>query len=408
MIHQNNAQSINTTTPPLYSNAKGNLLSTWIITIVLVPLAYLIMTRGVQQANNDGVLLLLGGIVLLSIFFLFSAIKRTINWLYFGKTPLYLDPSPGSVGGEVGGSIILNKHYKEGTKFKIILSNVYFYTTHERDSDGKRKQKVHYETVWEEEGYGKLLLEESQTAVQFLFKVPNNAEATKDGSEKGYYWNVEIKLEEYRYTFNRKFDIPVSKRKQNSKKLTMDVLNVKTKVQSKEIALEAIPVVEEDGATIITYPIFHFDTVAKGLFIFGGFFLGLGIAILVYADVGLGSFVGGMFSIIGSGIVSKGIEVWFVERRIVITDEELRAQRTLFGIIISDISMTRDEKINLSIVGLFGGKIKKKRHEKYAQIIAEQGDKKIYLAPYISSISKQKHLKKYFYSKLKYDGKEDK
>ena len=45
------------------------------------------------------VIVLLAGIALVM-----AAIKKTIEWRYYGTTPLTLSPFPGSIGGDVGGA----------------------------------------------------------------------------------------------------------------------------------------------------------------------------------------------------------------------------------------------------------------------------------------------------------------
>ena len=391
--------SIDTKHTPIYSNARNNLFITWFIAVVLSAFSYPIIDVGFERAEG-GENILLGGIVFLALFFVYSATKITINWFYFGRTPLFMDPSVGSIGGQVGGSIILNHRYDDKNRFKVTLSNHYTYTT-TSTRNGKREQTRHTETLWEEEGYGVTHTKDSQTALQFCFNVPKSTEATHDMGQKGYYWIITITLEEFRYAFTREFEIPVKSGKRKSTNLHMKPLNVRGESATEAMALSAIILEEDEDQTTITSPEFHLGDIAAGFGIFGGMFAVIGFSILVFSDELVSFFVGSVLSMIGSAIILRGLYEYVVAREVVIDEDRILEIGTLFGFPLFKNTISRHKPFSIKTVGWFNEAIKKNRKESFSHIVMEQDGQMLYLARYVESISKQKEIKKFFYIKLK-------
>ncbi len=75
MSKKRHSTSIDTKQTPIYSKAKSNLFVTWFIAVALSAFSYPIMDVGFERADGTGVTLLLGGIVLLALFFVYSIFK---------------------------------------------------------------------------------------------------------------------------------------------------------------------------------------------------------------------------------------------------------------------------------------------------------------------------------------------
>jgi len=405
MSRKQKKESSYTQSEPIYSGAKSTMFTTWFAAVVLSAFSYPIINVGFERAANTGVSILLTCIVLLALLFIYFAVKETIDWISFGKTPLYMDPPIGSIGGQVGGTIVLNRRYEEGTRFKVTLSNVHYYTT-SKLVNGKHITQDHNETVWEDEGDASFISEGTQSAVQFCFNIPSSAESTKGTKNKGYYWKLKLSLEDYKHAFVREFSLPVKTGKRKSN-LKLKPLNDITKASAIKRAKEALPLQEIDGNIIINYPSFYLGDVAKGFWIFGGVFAGIGLGILVYAEAGVATFVGDVFSIIGWTIIGTGVYEYVLARKILINDDCIEESAYLFSYELFKKTISRDAPFSIKTLGMFNQKIKKNRHESFAHIVMTQDDKKLYLARYVQSITQQKNIKKMFYDKLKYKKEEE-
>lgn len=142
---------------------------------------------------------------LVGVLLLALCIHLWIGWLKFGKTPLTLDPYPGAIGGDVGGTIETAIPFASSQHFEVTLELVYHYTTGSGD-DRKTQESV----KWRTEGYCNTSASARGTRLQFRFEVPEglHESAAKRGSAY-HYWRVSVKAKLDGPDFSRNWDIPV-------------------------------------------------------------------------------------------------------------------------------------------------------------------------------------------------------
>jgi len=134
------------------SQAKVGLVFFWIFTVFWngVSAPVLLNFQEAWRKEEYGILAALLFPVI-GIVLIFLSVKKTFEYVRFGKVLCELDPYPGAIGGHVGGSIVTNKwldnEVLRNTEFKVSLECVYSYMS------GSGKNRSRSESIkWAEEG----------------------------------------------------------------------------------------------------------------------------------------------------------------------------------------------------------------------------------------------------------------
>lgn len=134
---------------------------------------------------------------------LYKAIAVTLNWRRFGRVTLQMNPYPGAIGGQVGGSFSLPLTYDSKQVFKAVLSCTKHYS-----ANGESQRQ----TIWEKEARAHTSAAANGTEVRVVFDVPSGLpESTAQGSDPEYSWLLKVSAELPSVDFNRIFEIPVFK-----------------------------------------------------------------------------------------------------------------------------------------------------------------------------------------------------
>ncbi len=133
----------------ILSDAKAKHWVVWGVTLIwnLIssPLLFAI-PKELEKGNNAIFIAAVFPLIGAGLFI--WAIKSTRRWFSIGSTPLTLDPYPGSIGGQVGGSIETNIHYSAAHEFPVTLSCLYSYVS------GSGKNRSRKESVkWQAQGF---------------------------------------------------------------------------------------------------------------------------------------------------------------------------------------------------------------------------------------------------------------
>ncbi len=389
---------------PIYSQAKSSLFGIWFGALGVSLIAIPIYTRGLEQANNTGVKILLMAIILLAMFLMYSAIRETLSWFFHGRTPLFLDPPTPAVGGEIGGTVVLNHRYPLDAKFKVTLSNHYVYTTTSRDTsrsgNGQTRTTHHSDLMWRESSYAHIINQGDQSALEFCFNVPKSLKPTQGSADSGYTWEVSIVLEETKLRFMRTFTIEAKNGKETSKYLSVKASNSLSEYKTQATLYSELPLTQEDETYHLHYLPFTASDASLAIIIFASIFGVIGLGILLFADAGLASFVGSLFFMMGSVGIIYGLYEYFLETRITITKEKVSEKLFLFGILIKETEIDLTQSFKLIYLDLFKQVPKKKSKGFNKMMVAITQDKKhIILVKYVKSQDKIKKMF-HFFNKL--------
>lgn len=189
------------------SNAKFGMYFIWGFALIwnLISLPIFLTNDIWADEQNDPVKAVVYFFPVVGIVLIGVSIRAFVNWRKFGRTPLQLDPFPGSLGRHVGGKILNNIAYDGSKKYLVTLSCLHSYMSGS-GKDRSRRESVH----WQSEGTCFSEPAANGTEVSFRFSVPADLPQTDNKKASSYYlWRVRINCEFPGADFERIFEIPV-------------------------------------------------------------------------------------------------------------------------------------------------------------------------------------------------------
>ncbi|NOQ15926.1 MAG: hypothetical protein GQ581_02605 [Methyloprofundus sp.] len=144
----------------------------------------------------------------IGLWVIISAIKQTLAWHKFGKTPVILNPFPGQVGGHCAGYITLPILPKDAQQATLSLSCKHHYYQH--SSNGHNSTRVN--VIWQDritlqpDRYGR-----NKIRLNFIFNPPANLPATEQASQSYHLWQLHIQVPLPGVDYDRLFELPMQK-----------------------------------------------------------------------------------------------------------------------------------------------------------------------------------------------------
>lgn len=291
---------------------------------VSAPLLWQIIERWGKPDETWGLLLGLlfptTGVILIGV----SAFA-TWSLLRFGPAPLWPDPSPGSIGGQVGGHIDIHYGFAANQLFNVQLSCLY-----SRVSGSSKNRSRSESVVWQTDGVCAAEPISGGVRLRFTFDVPPGLPATDPVKSGAYHlWRASISADLEGPDFRRSYELPVtagSARHAAQPAATSD--NPHT-FEAALAGIEAVAEVRPSGDGIEAY-FGAFKRPAAGFIttLFGLVFAGIGAVTLS----GTGPFLlGVIFLLLGGGIACSGVFALGKSLLVSVTPWGLRTRRFLFG-----------------------------------------------------------------------------
>lgn len=217
------------------SNSKQKIYALWVFSIVWIGMCLpllIALEDEVYQGNYAALLGLLFPIA--GLFLIKKAWTLTKEWQHYGEIKLEMDPFPGSIGGHVGGSLLVNNITDYNAKYKIELQCVHHSTS------GGGKQNSHSKKIkWAEAGFAKTEARGNAVQLKFRFEVPENLPES-DVEQRGsyYFWRLKVLSENSSIKLDYDYNIPVFKTRVQSKSIHHDISS-QVEENRKEKALES-------------------------------------------------------------------------------------------------------------------------------------------------------------------------
>jgi len=345
-------------TNEIYSTAKLTLYITWGFAIfwnaISSPILF-ILAEEILEENNYFILIALI-FPLIGAGLIIQAVRKTLEWKKFSRIPVILDPFPGSIGGQVGGTIELPHSYSMGTQFTVTLSNIYSYTTSSGENRSKSEKIIWQDTAiaYTESGiYG--------TRIVFRFDVPeglNASDALKNSSNSylcklnlkatgilrnnsNYYlWRLNLKALLPGVDIDRNYEIPVyptSKKSAYISQRDMRVSENATLQMEDRTARSKILIRQGIHGDEMFYPMGRFIGTALIGMLVGATFLGMGGFLMFHEKMYI---FGGIFALIGM-LLLLGFLYICTNSLTVYKNSigEIRTIRRIFGLPIKKCSM---------------------------------------------------------------------
>lgn len=133
------------------------------------------------------------------------AVRQTLAWRRFGITELQLDPFPGAIGGDVGGTVEMRLGFNPKYRLHVTLTCHHVY----RRRSGRNGSETVRDVRWQDEQLAEVQPGLHGTRLRFLFQTPQNLPGSSTGGNSWDEWTVNINAELPGADFDRSWEIPV-------------------------------------------------------------------------------------------------------------------------------------------------------------------------------------------------------
>ncbi len=213
------------------SGAKTMIWVSLIFGVVFIGLSLpgvLAIPDELSDGNNAILVILLFPLVGISAlaFFVYSLMA----WHKFGATELVLDPIPGSIGGDFGGSVDIPVSWNPKNTVNITLNCQEITTT----GSGKNRSTT-TRVIWQREGVAILTPKTGAMHCEFRFAIPQGLPESEESSSNYHQWLLQMEYELPGIDFKRNFIVPVFQTKQPQ------LSNMKADYAKNSTPLEKVP-----------------------------------------------------------------------------------------------------------------------------------------------------------------------
>jgi hypothetical protein len=168
------------------SEAVAGLRMIWFFAVVFLAIGVgllWVVPAELSQGNHAALLALVFPLAGLGL--TVSAVKKTLEWRRFGRLALVMDPFPGSLGGDVGGTLDLPLRFDDGLRFKATLACCRVYV--KRDGDGAETRE---QVIWDREGLARATPTLDGTRLAFRFTPPEDLPESEAKSDDYTRWTL--------------------------------------------------------------------------------------------------------------------------------------------------------------------------------------------------------------------------
>jgi len=381
------------------SGAKTGMKAIWFFALfwnlVSAPLLFQ-LTDIWQDAGAVALLALLFPLIGLGL--LWWAIKLTLEWRKFGRTPMKMDPFPGSIGGDVAGEIFLNMRHDPAQVYEVTLSCLYSYVS----GSGKNRSR-HEKVIWQDSGYATSAMDMVGAKLAFRFQVPAGLQETDEKEGSDYHlWRLNLHAEMDGADLDRDFEIPVYATTENATKISILSAKEQPFGVSPQTIESILPIRKKGRYIQVHYPMFRKPFQSVGVLLFGAIFSGMGLFIWAQAEKEgmMLYFMAAIFSLVGMGILLGGIYMVLNSLTVTLDGQILTSRRSILGIPVSNKRIHYDDV--LSVISKKGSTTQSgKKHEINYRIVATHSGGEVTLAEQLNSHSKTNQAIEYFKARLR-------
>lgn len=346
-------------------NGKSGLWFLWGFTLIwnLISLPAVIAIPGELDKGNQLILMVLL-FPLFGVIMLAWAINTTRSWRRFGQLRLMLDPYPGRLGGQVGGTLTLPLAYNSQQRFPVILQCLRSYET------GSGKNRSRRETViWQTTGLAHTKpAPAGGTLLAVCFDVPADLPASETYSSDYRFWRLDLHADLPGVDLQRQFEIPVFATPEPAHTALPMSSQHPQLMDEREAQIEAVANIEQiPGGVRMHFPMLqNAGTNLIGLIV-GVFFAGAGILMGLKSDAP--AIMVWVFTLLGSLVTLICLKLLFTSLRVQLDHNGLISERYWLGIPIGRNQIPRAEISNLQIATSYSTQ-SSKGHQEICKIIA--------------------------------------
>jgi hypothetical protein len=186
------------------SSARGAIFVLWFAAVIGVTVSVPIFVFVPEEIAGGNAWAAIAFVFpAISLPFAIAAIRRTLEWRRYGRLALVMDPFPGSLGGDVGGSVELPVRYHSSHRFEVALACSRVYET------GGDDPTTRQEVIWARDGVAEAASTPGGTRVSFRFRAPGDLPASEPRSDDYRRWSVRLRERGRGIGLDRTFEVPV-------------------------------------------------------------------------------------------------------------------------------------------------------------------------------------------------------
>jgi hypothetical protein len=327
----------------IYSGAKMTHYVSWAFALFWNLLSTPLVFALPEELEKGNTAILLGlAFPLVGVWLIVLAIRATRRWRSIGPTPLTLDPYPGSIGGQVGGTIETNIRHQRGHQFPVTLSCLYSYVS------GSGKNRSRSEKVkWQAQGFAQVEPMGRGSRLKFCFDVPEDLPESQHKEETYHLWRLNLKSEGLSADLDRNFELPVFSTAENSRLVRVDSSNHPLAQEKRDAQIESVMDMRQiPGGLELFFPRGRNAKMKMAWLVFGIVFFGAGMGASVAGAPLMFPVVFGLF---GGGMAVAALYGLLNSLSVRIGRDGVHSRRKLIGLTIRQRSANADDVLQLRI-----------------------------------------------------------
>ena len=330
--------------PEVVCNGKSGLWGIWAFALFW-NLVSLPATLAIPEQWAEGNKLILIALMfpLAGMYLLYWAIKSTLSWRRFGQLRLSLDPHPGCLGGQVGGTLNVPIGHNPQQRFPVNLQCVRSYVT----GSGKNRRR-HESVIWQSHGlaHSQAVTEGSRLAI--CFNVPTGLPVSETYSDDYRFWRLELNADLPGVDLHRQFEIPVFATGEKCRSALPLSTNHPQLNDEREANIEAVANVQQiPGGVHMYYPMLQSAGNNLVGLVCGLFFAGAGV--LMHFETDAPAIIVWAFTLIGGFIAFICLKWLFTSLHVQLDHNGLISERYWLGMLIGRDQIPRADIKKLHI-----------------------------------------------------------
>jgi len=258
----------------VFSQSAKEYLQAWVFALLWNALVWYAIVMGgeniLRAFDENHIFYFFVTFPFIGLWLVIYALKKTREWYKFGKTPLFLDPFPGQIGGRFSGYLDLPFSQSDADQAIFSLNCIRRYS--QRDSEGKTRWRE--DVLWQDrtnfkpDSYG-----DKSLRIDFLFNTPADLPASEDESDDYHFWQLHVRLAVTGIDYDRVFHVPMERASAQQLASTERYkAKVSERVEHQNTDIAKVPKLENTAAGLQFYYGYGRSIgMSVALIIFGGF-----------------------------------------------------------------------------------------------------------------------------------------
>ncbi len=328
------------------SQARSRLAIMWFLAAVFCALGGILLIAVIPQELRNGNHAILATLIfpLAGLGMLVSAVRQWLAWRRFGALALELDPFPGSLGGDAGGTLDLPVRFHPGQRYEVTLACCRVYEKSNGDSRETRE-----DVIWDRRGLAEAKPTTTGTRLAVRFSPPEDLPESTPKSGDYKRWSLHFHAGLPGADLDRLFVIPVYRTGgKEARRRHPDSVEALVRQPVHVLPPGVVRLREQARGIELHYPVLRNLSLSAVIGIFAAICVGASVFLTSAfrwpaAESGFDLlFEGAMalglgFMVLGSWAVSAGLTLATLymlgnSLRVSVTQDEIVARRRVFGI----------------------------------------------------------------------------